>query len=93
MTTEEIINAQRQYLADFKRRATGSKHEQEQAKEEARRRLVAAGIIEKNGQLATPFGNTTMSARTLGPKNRQNAEPIPNRRLSAPSLTWATAST
>lgn len=55
MTTEEIVNAQRQYLADFKRRATGSKHEQEQAKEEARRRLVAAGIIEKNGQLATPY--------------------------------------
>lgn len=53
MTTEEVIHAHRQYLADFKRRANSSK--QEQAKEEARRRLMAAGIIERNGQLATPY--------------------------------------
>ena len=55
MTAEQIVNAQRQYLVDFKRRAAGSKQEQAQAKEEARQRLIAAGIIERDGQLATPY--------------------------------------
>lgn len=55
MTTKEIASAQRAHLADFKKRAAGSEQEQAQAKAEAFQRLLAAGIIERNGQLATPY--------------------------------------
>ena len=42
---------------------------------------MPARTITTGSAMACTFGNTTMSVRTLGPKNRQNAEPIPNRRV------------
>ena len=55
MVVEEIIKEQKRYLADVKKRANGSQEERRQVREESRNRLIAAGILQEDGQIAEPY--------------------------------------